>query len=1078
MYAFCLGVAPTSPGWTEIHQDSTGVHTLRKVAGASEPGGYLFDAGVGNIFGPCSIVALSGVDNVTPEDGVAILEGTAGGGQPVLTAPSITTKTDRAWHLVRFSVLGATATTISAPGGGYTEIVPSFGDPTSHDIMRVDARMIYKAGATSTVDAVQNDTATWSGVSYSIRPDSSLAQDPGPYAFTLEVGIDRITREDNLGVLITEESSPMVRALLTEDARGYIYLEDGSGVLLGDPGLFYAIGQELTVPSFLQKFYLHDATTTDSGTLPGASTTASLGPLGNATGATVNRSMDGSIGSLEKSVGVSFNSNLNVYWLRRFLSTPLAAGSYPSADWELHFGASDVSSSADLFWGSLVLYRPSTGAVVTRIIDFLGGTGVIWGAKAFITEIKTGSSFDAIDGDILIFEPWVQQSAGATQPIFYYDGTTEGSSSSASYLLAPFQITMIPILASRIITEDGLGVLLSEEFDTQPIFRSYDLETGIDRFLLENGTDILISEEPTPSFGSAVFVVAADAINAISDSAVRSAKAVSRTAADSIAGLSDAASRLVTFARTASDSIGSISDVANRLINLSRVAADSLGALSDSAVRSAQSFTRTASDSLGSLSDSANRLINLPRIASDSLNAITEATLTAKGVTRTAADTIGSISDSAVRSAQSFSRTASDTINALSDNAIRNAQSFVRTAADTISSISDSAVRAATNRARIAADSLGALSDSAIRTAQSFARTASDSLNALSDAVTRLTTAPRIATDTLSAITEATIVARGIARSAADSLSAISDSAIRAVTARARTADDVLNALSDTATRVAQNFVRTASDSLAAITESTVVQKGILRTATDTLSGISDAAVRAVSNKTRTASDSLNALSDTAVKNAQSFIRTAVDSLAAITESTTIARGVSRTASDAISAITDVATRITGRSLTAVDSLSAISDNAVRSVQSFTRTAVDSIGSISDTTTRLTGLLRTATDSISAITDSVTRSIGRFRTASDSLNAISDSTVRSPQAFARTAIDFLGNLIDTAISVFSALTRPFQDVEAITYSRDGIGRVYSRDGGVEYSRNGIGEIKSRDGGIIGSRDGIGVIKER
>src|SRR5260370_12503596 len=60
-------------------------------------------------------------------------------------------------------------------------------------------------------------------------------------------------------------------------------------------------------------------------------------------------------------------------------------------------------------------------------------------------------------------------------------------------------------------------------------------------------------------------------------------------------------------------------------VNLNLTASDTLTAMSDSAIRSAQAFTRTVSDTLATLSETANRLIaNVGRAASDALSALSD----------------------------------------------------------------------------------------------------------------------------------------------------------------------------------------------------------------------------------------------------------------------------------------------------------------------------------------------------------------------------------------------------------------------------------------------------------------------
>lgn len=357
-----------------------------------------------------------------------------------------------------------------------------------------------------------------------------------------------------------------------------------------------------------------------------------------------------------------------------------------------------------------------------------------------------------------------------------------------------------------------------------------------------------------------------------------------------------------------------------------------------------------------------------------------------------------------------------------------------------------------------ASDTLDAISDFAQREAQAFSRTASDSLSSISDVASRLIALPRTVADSIGSLSDVASRLIRLPRTASDSLGALSDSAVRAAQSFSRTASDSLNALSDVANRLIA-LPRTAADSLAAITESTVVQKGITRTASDTLGAISDSAVRSAQSFSRTASDTISSLTDSAVRAAQSFSRTASDALDAITESTIVQKGISRTATDTIGAISDSAVRsATTKLRTATDTITSLSDSAVRSAQSFSRTATDSLGALADSAVRLTARARTATDSIAGQSDSTTRTTARSRTASDSINPIADVAVRAAQSLFRTALDLLDALIDLAILGSGIL----DERDAITLSRDGVGTVYSRDGGIVESRDGIGEITTMD----------------
>lgn len=223
----------------------------------------------------------------------------------------------------------------------------------------------------------------------------------------------------------------------------------------------------------LPVLYLHDATSADTGTLPAATVSAgATAPDGIAVGGGVNRAMDTTIGSSQASGSVSQNplTATNGRLLRRWVSDPLAAGVAfnNTTNWTLALASSETpATSGQNFGWILLVWRPSTGARVGTLYD----SASIGGGDMFdppTTETAVSQSFrpltavTAITGDILIFELWAGVPAITGSVTVYYDGTTEGSSTSnAAVLKPPYMLTFqAPSggATTRLLSLTGVGV--------------------------------------------------------------------------------------------------------------------------------------------------------------------------------------------------------------------------------------------------------------------------------------------------------------------------------------------------------------------------------------------------------------------------------------------------------------------------------------------------------------------------------------------------------------------------------------------------------------------------------------------
>lgn len=234
------------------------------------------------------------------------------------------------------------------------------------------------------------------------------------------------------------------------------------------------------------RFYLHAATSTDTGTLPGA--TANDGtPDVTAAGASTNRAMTTTIGTAQTSIAVTTKAQTaqQSNWFGRWLSPPLQGQSY-SAQLTLNCGASVSNASSPLeFAPSLYLWRPSTGQKIGATL-VTGRAALGYGTTTSLTEVNYPGAasgifyFDAQDGDILVLEVWgvvTQTMATAYTNTFFYDGTTVGSATSnAANILLTSPITLQPS-----------GTIARRDFSARfkllgaPVFRDFALRFGFSR---------------------------------------------------------------------------------------------------------------------------------------------------------------------------------------------------------------------------------------------------------------------------------------------------------------------------------------------------------------------------------------------------------------------------------------------------------------------------------------------------------------------------------------------------------------------------------------------------------------------
>ena len=124
-------------------------------------------------------------------------------------------------------------------------------------------------------------------------------------------------------------------------------------------------------------------------------------------------------------------------------SAPMSAQTLPTGTWTLSIASSEANAASNYqVTFCLYVWRPSTGAMVgSALYDHVGNLtepGTTETAATLTTASITGTAVSA--GDILVCEIWrasiAQGGATARVNTFYYDGTTEASTTScASFLL-------------------------------------------------------------------------------------------------------------------------------------------------------------------------------------------------------------------------------------------------------------------------------------------------------------------------------------------------------------------------------------------------------------------------------------------------------------------------------------------------------------------------------------------------------------------------------------------------------------------------------------------------------------------
>lgn len=224
----------------------------------------------------------------------------------------------------------------------------------------------------------------------------------------------------------------------------------------------------------IAKFYLLDATTPNTGTMPGAGTAFAAGQAadGEAAGARTARDATSTPGTsnpdIESLVTAAANTLAQAWGHRRFVSRPLAARTFTDTDgnWTLSWARSLSNTNHNNKINAYVYgWRPSSGLRVGT--GFLYGIGTVPGttgqlAESFTVAWGSSSPLTILDGDILVFEissTFPQLMAVAYTDSFAYNGTTEASTTTcASFLAPPAPLTLFGGAATAI---PDLGLALA-----------------------------------------------------------------------------------------------------------------------------------------------------------------------------------------------------------------------------------------------------------------------------------------------------------------------------------------------------------------------------------------------------------------------------------------------------------------------------------------------------------------------------------------------------------------------------------------------------------------------------------------
>lgn len=209
----------------------------------------------------------------------------------------------------------------------------------------------------------------------------------------------------------------------------------------------------------ISKFYLLDAATPNTGTMPGAAenmwrTTTNVAASDVADARTARDATD-TPGASNPDIEITVTSSgasgvLESFGYRRFVSRPLAAQTIAAGTWTFSYARSEsnLNHNQSVACHPFV-WRPSTGLLVAHLmVSAMTGTEPT-AAGAVEAESVTninGLAVAILDGDIVVLDvttEYNQAMAVVYTETFSYNGTTEASTTTcASFVTPPSALTL------------------------------------------------------------------------------------------------------------------------------------------------------------------------------------------------------------------------------------------------------------------------------------------------------------------------------------------------------------------------------------------------------------------------------------------------------------------------------------------------------------------------------------------------------------------------------------------------------------------------------------------------------------
>lgn len=199
------------------------------------------------------------------------------------------------------------------------------------------------------------------------------------------------------------------------------------------------------------KLYLHNITNDLTGTFPSGEQSNypsyGGGQSYSMSGASTLQKMNATIGSGQASPTFTTlnNQTLQEVFLRMWTSLPLDGNqTVGGGNFILNFAHAESNMNVNLFkYGvNIYIWRPSTGTKIGTVKAVLGAFSIVGTEPGAASSERvwhvsgiTSSAVSALDGDVIIFELYVDFAQGMSTSYtgtLYYDGTTQNTTDNAS----------------------------------------------------------------------------------------------------------------------------------------------------------------------------------------------------------------------------------------------------------------------------------------------------------------------------------------------------------------------------------------------------------------------------------------------------------------------------------------------------------------------------------------------------------------------------------------------------------------------------------------------------------------------